>query len=115
MKKHLLLRIGRFLRPYLLTLAGITVLMVASNLLVLAIPLLSGWALDAVGTESGSVDVSSVLRNCAVNKSTLHIDKRGRHTLRIRVGDPGIVLQKIVLDFGGMKRSYLGPQSTLIE
>ncbi|WP_417043986.1 ABC transporter ATP-binding protein [Dysosmobacter sp.] len=65
MKKHLLLRIGRFLRPYLLTLAGITVLMVASNLLVLAIPLLSGWALDAVGTESGSVDVSSVLRNCA--------------------------------------------------
>ncbi len=65
MKRHLLLRIGRFLRPYLLTLAGITVLMVASNLLVLAIPLLSGWALDAVGTESGSVDVSSVLRNCA--------------------------------------------------
>lgn len=53
--------------------------------------------------------------NCAVNKSTLHIDKPGRHTLRIRVGDPGIVLQKIVLDFGGMKRSYLGPQSTLIE
>ena len=75
----------------------------------------------AVATPSSShveyaqVWFESVLRNCAVNKSTLHIDKPGRHTLRIRVGDPGIVLQKIVLDFGGMKRSYLGPQSTLIE
>ncbi len=65
--------------------------------------------------EYAQVWFESVLRNCAVNKSTLHIDKPGRHTLRIRVGDPGIVLQKIVLDFGGMKRSYLGPQSTLIE
>lgn len=57
--------------------------------------------------EYSQVWFESVLRNCAVNKSTLHIDKPGRHTLRIRVGDPGIVLQKIVLDFGGMKRSYL--------
>ena len=65
--------------------------------------------------EYSQVWFESVLRNCAVNKSTLHIDKPGRHTLRIRVGDPGIVMQKIVLDFGGMKRSYLGPQSTLIE
>ena len=65
--------------------------------------------------EYSQVWFESVLRNCAVNKSTLHIDKPGRHTLRIRVGDSGIVLQKIVLDFGGMKRSYLGPQSTLIE
>lgn len=65
--------------------------------------------------EYSQVWFESVLRNCAVNKSTLHIDKPGRHTLRIRVGDPGIVLQKIVLDFGGMKRSYLGSQSTLIE
>ena len=65
--------------------------------------------------EYSQVWFESVLRNCAVNKSTLHIDKPGRPTLRIRVGDPGIVLQKIVLDFGGMKRSYLGPQSTLIE
>lgn len=65
MKKHLLLRIGRFLRPYLLTLAGITVLMVCANLLTLAVPLLSGWALDAVGTEPGSVDFPAVLRCCA--------------------------------------------------
>ena len=65
MKKHLLLRLGRFLRPYLLTLAGITVLMVCANLLTLTVPLLSGWALDAVGTEPGGVDFPTVLRNCA--------------------------------------------------
>jgi hypothetical protein len=26
--------------------------------------------------------------------------------------DPGVVLDKIVLDFGGMKPSYLGPPET---
>src|SRR5690606_16002882 len=50
----------------------------------------------------------NVLRNCAVNKSTLHINKPGKHTVRITVADPGMVIQKIVIDFGGMKRSYLG-------
>lgn len=55
-----------------------------------------------------------VLCNCTVNKSTLYIDKPGKHTLQIRCGDPGIVLQKIVIDFGGMKRSLLGPCSTLV-
>lgn len=56
----------------------------------------------------------SVLRNSVVNKSVLHVATPGRHTLRIRTGDPGMVIQKIVLDFGGMKRSYLGPPSTRV-
>ena len=51
----------------------------------------------------------SVLRNCRVNKSTLYIDKPGRHTLQIRCGDPGTILQKIIIDLGGMKKSYAGP------
>lgn len=54
----------------------------------------------------------SILKNCRVNKSTLYIHEPGRHTLQIRCGDPGIVLQKIVIDFGGQKRSYAGPPST---
>lgn len=54
----------------------------------------------------------SVLRNSVVNKSTMHIHAPGRHTLRIRTGDPGMVIQKIVIDFGGMRRSYLGPPPT---
>lgn len=61
--------------------------------------------------EYSQVWYESVLRNSVVNKSVLHIDRPGRHTLRIRTGDPGMIIQKIVLDFGGMKRSYLGPPS----
>lgn len=37
------------------------------------------------------------------------ITRPGIHTLRYRVLDPGIVLQKIVIDTGGLKPSYLGP------
>ena len=55
-----------------------------------------------------------VLCNCVVNKSTLYVDKPGKHTLQIRCGDPGIVIQKVVLDFGGKKRSVTGPLSTRI-
>ncbi len=54
----------------------------------------------------------SVLKNCRINKTTLHIDKPGKHTVKIICGDAGTVIQKIVLDFGGMKRSYMGPQPT---
>ena len=54
----------------------------------------------------------NVLRNAAVNKSTFYIDKPGKHTLHIKCGDPGMVIQKIVLDFGGMKKSYTGPAIT---
>lgn len=37
------------------------------------------------------------------------INKPGRHTLKIRMLDPGVVLQRIVIDHGGLKPSYLGP------
>ena len=51
----------------------------------------------------------SALRNCRVNKSTLYVASPGRHTLQLRCGDPGTMVQKIVIDMGGMRRSYLGP------
>lgn len=57
----------------------------------------------------------NVLRNAAINKSVLHINEAGRHSVRIKMADPGMIIQKIVLDFGGMKRSYLGPPSTKVE
>lgn len=57
----------------------------------------------------------NVLRNAAINKSTFHIDKPGKHTLHIKCGDPGMVIQKIVIDFGGMKKSYTGPAPTKVE
>lgn len=64
MKRHLLRRMSRFLRPYKWLLAGLFVLLVATNLLSLAAPLLSGWAIDAVGTQAGGVDFPAVFRFC---------------------------------------------------
>lgn len=65
--------------------------------------------------EYSQVWYDSVLKNCRVNKSTLYIDKPGKHTLQIRCGDPGTIIQKIVIDMGGLKRSYMGPESTLFS
>lgn len=58
--------------------------------------------------EYAQIWYESVLKNCRVNKTTLHVGKPGKHTVKIICGDAGTVLQKIVLDFGGMKRSYTG-------
>jgi hypothetical protein len=39
----------------------------------------------------------------------LTIDKPGEHMLKFWRIDPGVVLQKLVIDFGGVRPSYLGP------
>jgi len=51
----------------------------------------------------------SVSDNIRISTSTHNLSKAGRHTLKIWAVDPGIVLQKIVIDWGGVKQSYLGP------
>lgn len=50
----------------------------------------------------------------SINRTiTLHqIDVPGNYTLRFRPLDPGIVLQKIQVDMGGLKPSYLGAPET---
>lgn len=62
--------------------------------------------------EYAQIWYESVLRNARINKTTLHIGEPGRHTLKIICGDAGTIVQKIVLDFGGMKHSYQGPPPT---
>jgi hypothetical protein len=54
----------------------------------------------------------NVLRAAVTGASDGVVAKPGKHTLKIRMMDPGVVLDKIVLDFGGMKPSYLGPPET---
>ncbi|MDL2305934.1 glycosyl hydrolase 115 family protein [Bacteroides sp. OttesenSCG-928-D19] len=44
--------------------------------------------------------------------TTHHIAAPGKHTLRIRALEPGILIQKILIDLGGLKPSFLGaPES----
>lgn len=58
--------------------------------------------------ELGKWQAESIIET----SSKFKISTTGRHTIRFRVLDAGIVLQKIMLDMGGLKPSYLGaPQS----
>ncbi len=57
---------------------------------------------------------SNIIRNSAINKTVVQINKPGKHTLKIFAIDPGMIIQKVVIDFGGLKASYLGPQPTSV-
>ena len=57
-----------------------------------------------------------VLNNVRTLTTTITIDKPGAHQLTFYPQDTGVVLQKIVIDTGGLKDSYLGPpESPYIE
>jgi len=54
--------------------------------------------------------------NNIIIKTTSHIIKKpGNHVLKYWMVSPAVVLQKIVIDFGGLKQSYLGPPETKTE
>ncbi len=59
--------------------------------------------------------IQSILRNCRINKTTHMINRPGKHTVKIYCAHPGMMLQKIVIDFGGLKKSYMGPEITKIR
>ncbi|MFR0827926.1 hypothetical protein [Bacteroides intestinalis] len=57
----------------------------------------------------------NVFRNSAISTINVNVDKPGKHTLKLICAHPGMIIQKVVIDFGGMKRSYLGPNVTYIK
>ncbi len=52
---------------------------------------------------------ANVIRGAAIGSTNHSLAKAGRHTITIRPLDPGLVFDKIVVDFGHTKPSQLGP------
>jgi hypothetical protein len=50
--------------------------------------------------------------NASTTGASTHEITAGAHTLKIYMVDAGVVLDKIVIDTGGLKPSYLGPPET---
>jgi hypothetical protein len=58
----------------------------------------------------GNKDWENSVKDSARKVKTKHtLAGPGYHTLKFWMVDPGVVLQKIILDTGGLKSSYLGP------
>ena len=53
-----------------------------------------------------------VSENIIIKSTTHKINKPGKHTIKFWMVTPGVVLQKLVLDFGNVSQSYLGPEET---
>ena len=65
--------------------------------------------IDALRENSFEDWATSVKDNIRLSRSTHALTGTGYHTLKFSMVDPGIVLEKLVVDLGGVKPSYLGP------
>jgi len=59
--------------------------------------------------------IGSDTLNSSVNTVNLDIEKPGKCTLKLLCSGPGMVIQKIVIDFRRIKRSYLGTEPTIVK
>jgi phage-related protein len=56
-----------------------------------------------------------VASNIIITSSMHSLLKPGKHILKIWMVDPGVVLQKLVIDTGAVGQSYLGTPETLVK
>lgn len=56
-----------------------------------------------------------VADNIIIQSSKHHLSTTGKHTLKYWMVNGGVVLQKLVVDFGDVKESYLGPPETIFN
>lgn len=70
---------------------------------------------DALADNSQRAWAKSVEDSVREVSTNLTLEKPGYHTLKIWMVDPGVVLEKIVVDFGGAKPSYFGPPESYYE
>jgi hypothetical protein len=64
---------------------------------------------DALAQDSQADWETSVRDNVRRVRSAHTLAGSGYHTLKVWMVDPGVVLEKLVVDLGGLKPSYLGP------
>jgi hypothetical protein len=57
----------------------------------------------------------TVMDNARFVSAKLSVKDAGYHTLKIWMIDPGVVLEKIVVNTGGLKPSYLGPPESFFR
>jgi len=57
----------------------------------------------------------SVSNNSRFSSVRFGVSSKGYHTLKIWMVDPGVVIQKIIVNTGGLKPSYLGPPESFRE
>ncbi|MCF7956897.1 MAG: glycosyl hydrolase 115 family protein [Phycisphaerae bacterium] len=55
----------------------------------------------------------NVMKNLLAIKAKLNLPEEGQHKLKIWMVDPGLVIDKIIIDTGGVKESYLGPPESV--
>ncbi|MCW8125866.1 glycosyl hydrolase 115 family protein [Microbulbifer halophilus] len=65
--------------------------------------------IDILQDDSKSAWAEAVRNGVRRADSEHTIEKAGPHKLRIYALDPGITLQKLIVDTGGLRQSYLGP------
>ncbi len=62
--------------------------------------------------QEGRAWQQNVMRDAAITVTKHGAVAAGKHTLHVWAVDPGVVMDKIVIDLGGAKPSYLGPPET---
>ncbi|MGQ1784640.1 glycosyl hydrolase 115 family protein [Saccharicrinis sp. GN24d3] len=53
--------------------------------------------------------MQNVLKNASVKSVSQIVNKAGKHTLKIWMVDPGVMIDQILIDLGGWKKSYAFP------
>jgi len=72
----------------------------------------SPYVFENLPTEWSEPWKDQVLKNGVEARVTFAIDrKQPSHTLTLTCGDPGTMIQRIVLDWGGLQPSYVGPST----
>ena len=54
----------------------------------------------------------NALKNASVKAAKQIVDRAGKHTLKIWMVDPGVMIDQVLIDLGGWKKSYAFPKET---